>query len=102
MMTYAATRRVDGEARARSIPTAVCKRASNEASNPASHSPEGRGGGQASASLPLLDDALGHRLRRGASHLPARRSRHMSLYLWEGTLNLCFRILRARSVVTRC
>jgi len=25
--------------------------------------------------LPLLDDAHRHRLRRGASHLPARRSR---------------------------
>jgi len=39
-------------------------------------SPEGRGGeGRVSALLPLLDDAQRHRLRRGASHLPARRSR---------------------------
>src|SRR5213076_3470930 len=30
--------------------------------------------GRVSASLPLLDDVR-HRLRRGASHLPARRSR---------------------------
>src|SRR5947208_17085409 len=35
----------------------------------------GRGGeGRVSALLPLLDDVR-HRLRRGASHLPARRSR---------------------------
>ena len=36
---------------------------------------KGRGGGWASASLPLLDDVHRHRLRRGASHLPTRRSR---------------------------
>jgi len=35
----------------------------------------GRDGVQAFAALPPLDDALGHRLRRGALHLPARRSR---------------------------
>jgi hypothetical protein len=42
---------------------------------------EGRGGGHASASLPLLDDALGHRLRRGALHLHARRLRQNERYL---------------------
>ena len=36
---------------------------------------KGRGGGRASASLPLLGDAYLRRLRRGALHLPARRSR---------------------------
>src|SRR5436309_9807574 len=49
--------------------------ASNKASGPAGRSPEGRGGeGRVSALLPLLCDVR-HRLRRGASHLPARRSR---------------------------
>jgi len=42
-----------------------------------------RGGGRASAALPLLDDAP-HRLRRGALHLPARRSRqNVNLFLRE-------------------
>src|SRR5438034_4654936 len=46
-------------------------------------SPKGRGGGRASALLPLLDDVR-HRLRRGASHLPARRSRqNVNLFLRE-------------------
>src|SRR5438034_1470042 len=46
-------------------------------------SPQGRGGGRASALLPLLDDVR-HRLRRGASHLPARRSRqNANLFLRE-------------------
>jgi len=49
--------------------------ASNKASGPAGHSLKGRGGEWASASLPLLDDVHRHRLRRGASHLPTRRSR---------------------------
>src|SRR6266487_5893435 len=61
-----------GKARATSIPGAVCK---ERATPPAGGSPEGRGGGRASALLPLLDDAHRHRLRRDASHLPARRSR---------------------------
>src|SRR5437867_3502612 len=57
--------------------------ASNKASEPAGRSPQGRGGGRASASLPLLDDVR-HRLRRGASHLPARRSRqNVNLFLRE-------------------
>src|SRR5256885_5134447 len=39
--------------------------------------------GRVSASLPLLDDVR-HRLRRGASHLPARRSRqNVNLFLRE-------------------
>jgi len=43
-----------------------------------------RGGeGRVSALLPLLDDVR-HRLRRGASHLPARRSRqNVNLFLRE-------------------
>jgi len=35
----------------------------------------GRGGGRASAALPLLDDAHRYGLRRGALQLPARRAR---------------------------
>jgi len=35
--------------------------------------PSGRGGGRVSAALPRLGDEP-HRLRRGALHLPARRS----------------------------
>src|SRR5437867_603279 len=44
----------------------------------------GRGGeGRVSALLPLLDDVR-HRLRRGASHLPARLSRqNVNLFLRE-------------------
>jgi hypothetical protein len=43
--------------------------------------PAGRGGGRASAALPLLDD-VPHRLRRGALHLPIRRSRqNVNLFL---------------------
>jgi len=39
--------------------------------------------GRVSALLPLLDDVR-HRLRRGASHLPARRSRqNVNLFLRE-------------------
>src|SRR5437867_13012627 len=57
--------------------------ASNKASGPAGRSPKGRGGGRASALLPLLDDVR-HRLRRGASHLPARPSRqNVNLFLRE-------------------
>src|SRR5438874_9912893 len=50
----------------------------------AGRSPQGRGGeGRVSASLPLLDDVR-PRLRRGASHLPARRSRqNVNLFLRE-------------------
>ncbi|HYK89197.1 MAG TPA: hypothetical protein VE398_10530, partial [Acidobacteriota bacterium] len=56
--------------------------ASNKASGPAGRSLKGRGGGRASASLPLLDDIHRYRLRRGASHLPARRSRqNVNLFL---------------------
>src|SRR6266704_3095821 len=46
--------------------------------------PEGaRRQGRVSALLPLLDDVR-HRLRRGASHLPARRSRqNVNLFLRE-------------------
>src|SRR5438445_5859254 len=46
--------------------------------------PGGRGGeGRVSALLPLLDDVR-HRLRRGASHQPARRSRqNVNLFLRE-------------------
>ena len=36
--------------------------------------PLGSGGAPASAALPLLDNAPRHCLRRGALHLPARRS----------------------------
>ena len=43
----------------------------------------GRGGGRASAVLPRLGDEP-HRLRRGALHLPARRSRqNVNLFLRE-------------------
>src|SRR5207247_5415652 len=53
------------------------------APRPAGRSPKGRGGGRACALLPLLDDVR-HRLRRGASHLPARRSRqNVNLFLRE-------------------
>ena len=46
--------------------------------------PTGRGGGRPSAALPLLDDAHRHRLRGGALHLPARRSRqNANLFLRE-------------------
>src|SRR5947199_7298308 len=57
---------------------------SNKASGPAGRGPKGRGGeGRVSALLPLLDDVR-HRLRRGASHLPARRSRqNVKLFLRE-------------------
>src|SRR5437870_12032580 len=41
-----------GKARATSIPAAVCK---ERATQPAGRSPEGRGGGRASAALALLD-----------------------------------------------
>src|SRR5213595_2127758 len=64
----------------RAIPGAVCeeratKPAGTAPRSPAGRSPEGRGGeGRVSALLPLLCDVR-HRLRRGASHLPARRSR---------------------------
>ncbi len=45
--------------------------------------PSGRGGGRASAALPLLGDEP-HRLRRGALHLPTRRSRqNVTLFLRE-------------------
>ncbi len=45
--------------------------------------PSGRGGGRASAALPLLGDEP-HRLRRGALHLPTRRSRqNVNLFLRE-------------------
>jgi len=44
-------------------------------------SPAGRGGGRASAALPLLDNEP-HCLRRGALHLPARRSRQ-NVYLFS-------------------
>src|SRR5947208_6233851 len=60
--------------------------ASNKASGPAGCSPEGRGGGRASALLPILDDVR-HRLRRGASHLPARRSRQSVHIISSQTLN---------------
>src|SRR5207247_5972499 len=67
--------------------------ASNKASGPAGRSPEGRGGGRASALLPLLDDVR-HRLRRGASHLPARRSRqNVNLFLREPLGGHCLRSL---------
>ena len=56
----------------------------NATSGPAGLSPKGRGGGRASAALPLLDDVQRHRLRRGALHLPARRSRqNANLFLRE-------------------
>src|SRR5436190_14070422 len=64
----------------RAIPGAVCeeratKPAGTAPRSPVGRSPEGRGGeGRVSALLPLLCDVR-HRLRRGASHLPARRSR---------------------------
>src|SRR3989454_4744565 len=52
--------------------------------------PQGRGGERASALLPLLDDVR-HRLRRGASHLPARRSRqNVNLFLREPLVVGCF------------
>jgi len=47
----------------------------------------GRGGGRASAALPLLDE-LPHRLRRGALDLPIRRSRQNgNLFLREPSIN---------------
>src|SRR5438093_2102888 len=66
--------------------------------------PEGRGGeGRVSALLPLLDDVR-HRRRRGASHLPARRSRqsvHIYFFTDPKGLRSCLsflRILRALAV----
>src|SRR5438876_8766694 len=64
----------------RAIPGAVCE---ERATKPAGRSPEPGGEGRVSALLPLLDDVR-HRLRRGASHLPARRSRQNgNLFLRE-------------------
>ena len=54
---------------------------------PADPSPQGRGGAGASALLPLLEDAQRHRLRRGASHLPPRRSRQSASVISLQTLN---------------
>src|SRR5438094_5112545 len=46
--------------------------------------------GRVSALLPLLDDVR-HRLRRGASHLPARRSRqNVNLFLRELLIRCSF------------
>ena len=60
-----------GEARATSIPGSM-HGASNKASGPAGRSPEGRGGGRASAALPLLDDdTTSPASRRLASARPA-------------------------------
>ena len=60
-----------GEARATSIPGSM-QGASNKASGPAGRSPEGRGGGRASAALPLLDDdTTSPASRRLASARPA-------------------------------
>src|SRR5437773_5454655 len=67
----------------RAIPGAVCEERATKPAGLRAASPEGRGGGRASALLPLLDDVR-HRLRRGASHLPARRSRQNgNLFLRE-------------------
>ena len=60
-----------GEARATSIPGSM-QGASNKASGPGGRSPEGRGGGRASAALPLLDDdTTSPASRRLASARPA-------------------------------
>ena len=42
--------------------------------------PSGSGGAPASAALPLLGNARSHCLRRGALHLPARRSERDPCY----------------------
>src|SRR6059036_140930 len=65
-------------------------RSEQQASGPAGRSPEGRGGGRASALLPLLDNVR-HRLRRGASHLPARRSRQSVHIISSQTLSFSSR-----------
>src|SRR5438874_10627164 len=77
----------------RAIPGAVgeeraTKPAGTAPRSPVGRSPEGRGGGRASALLPLLCDVR-HRLRRGASHLPARRSRQSVHIISLQTLSLC-------------
>src|SRR5204863_7371351 len=78
-----------GKARPTSNTQAVCEEratppAGTAPRSPVGRSPKGRGGeGRVSALLPLLDDVR-HRLRRGASHLPARRSRQNgNLFLRE-------------------
>ena len=64
-----------------------------------SRPPSGRGGGRASAALPLLDNAP-HCLRRGALHLPARRSRqNVNLFLrsplvFAGYANYCCIVMK--------
>jgi hypothetical protein len=70
--------------------------ASNAASVPADRSPKGRGGERPSAALPFLDD-VPHRLRRGALHLPARRSRQNVHVIHAQTLN----IIRKREKLLR-
>src|SRR5207249_8060127 len=80
----------------RAIPGAVCE---ERATKPAGRSPEGRGGGRASALLPLLDDVR-HRLRRGASHLPARRSRQSVHIISLQTLKPELQTMRQRTVDT--
>src|SRR5207249_2582347 len=61
-----------GKARATSIPAAVCKERATQPAGLRAASPEGRGGGRASAALPLLDDATtSPASRRLASARPA-------------------------------
>ncbi|PYU89018.1 MAG: hypothetical protein DMG08_23265 [Acidobacteria bacterium] len=62
------------------IPNRIITRKPQWFAGQGGRSPEGRVGGQASAALPLLDDVT-HRLRRGALHLPARRSRQNAILL---------------------
>jgi len=61
-------------------------RPQDHAAGPSAQFPTGSGGAGASASLPLLDDVHRHRLRRGASHLPPRRSERDPLYFHHGLL----------------
>ena len=49
--------------------------------------PAGSGGAPASAALPLLDNARRHCLRRGALHLPARRSERDPCYYSDRLLS---------------
>src|SRR5205823_6295987 len=61
-----------GKARATSIPAAVCKERATQPAGLRAAAPEGRGGGRASAALPLLDDATtSPASRRLASARPA-------------------------------
>src|SRR6059036_1870920 len=67
----------------RAIPRAVCEERATKPAGLRAAARRGAAAGRVSALLPLLDDVR-HRLRRGASHLPARRSRqNVNLFLRE-------------------